>query len=271
MKPNADRSELSGRRILAALFLPCAALLASCGYNIMPPPPVSMPQSSAAPIPARVALMNVVIQDGESDQGGGAFAAAQNQDPGEVDQKTGEVLTALKQTQLFQDVERVGQGGMLNSGATIKVSYLDKTDANPVSFIIPPCIVPFVDLCILPLAPATNAIGAEVHLEVDSAQGVMLKSYSETSKGECGYWPFPGLFPFNLFLIPTVTHCTADAGPDAAFQLAMAKIAQDLISDRDDLADLIRQSAQAEPSAPAQGQAAPAEAPASAEKPWWQQ
>ncbi|MDE2313821.1 MAG: hypothetical protein KGL04_06580, partial [Elusimicrobia bacterium] len=70
---------------------------------------------------------------------------------------------------------------------------------------------------------------------------------------------------------PTVTHCTADAGPEAAFQLAMAKIAQDLISDRDDLAGLIRQSAQAAPSAPAQDQAAPSAAPASGGKPWWQQ
>ncbi|MDE2313224.1 MAG: hypothetical protein KGL04_03510, partial [Elusimicrobia bacterium] len=150
-------------KLSPALLLPCAALLASCGYNIIPPPPVSMPQSSAAPIPVRAALLNVAIA---------------NDTPDDIDQKSSEVLAALRQTQVFKDVERVGQGGMLNSGATIKVSYLDKTDTNPISFIIPPCIVPFVDFCILPLAPATNAIGAEVHLEVDSAQGVMLKSYS---------------------------------------------------------------------------------------------
>ncbi|HVA66878.1 MAG TPA: hypothetical protein VNK24_08130 [Elusimicrobiota bacterium] len=255
-------------KVLSALLAPGAVLvfslgLAGCGYNIAPPPPVSMPQSNEAPLPTRAALLNVVIQDGQ---------------PDEIDQKSNEILTALKQTGVFKDVERAGQGSVLGANLVLRTSYLDKTDQNPISFIIPPCIVPFIDFCILPLGQASNDISAEVHLEVDNTQGVMLKSYSETSKGQCSYWPFPGLFPFNLFLIPTVVHCTDDAGPEAAFQMAMAQIAKDLIGDRDDLADLMRQSAAAAPAvapeqAPAQNQA-PSDSPspaAPAQKPWWQQ
>ncbi|HVC09332.1 MAG TPA: hypothetical protein VNH15_05280 [Elusimicrobiota bacterium] len=256
-------------KFFSALLASAAVLFFSlgfsgCGYNIEPPPPVSMPQSSEAPLPTRAALLNVVIQDGQ---------------PDEIDQKSNEIMTALKQTGVFKEVERAGQGNVLGASLIVRTSYLDKTDQNPISFIIPPCIVPFIDFCILPLGQASNDISAEVHLEVDNTQGMMLKSYSETSKGQCSYWPFPGLFPFNLFLIPTVVHCTTDAGPDAAFQMAMAQIAKDLIGDRDDLADLMRQSPTPPAPAAATGQVpadnqAPAGSPAPAapaQKPWWQQ
>ena len=251
-------SKSNGRfKLSPALLLPCAALLASCGYNIIPPPPVSMPQSSAPPIPARAALMNVAIKDDNSAD--------------DVEQKSNEVLAALKQTQVFQDIERAGNQLPLNTAAVVRVSYADKTEQGSIGFVFPPCLLPLVDFCILPLGTVNIDIGAEVRLDVDAPNGQLLKSYSETSKGTCSYVPFPGLFPFNLGIIPEDVHCHTDAGPDAAFQLALAKISQDLINDRDGLASLIRQGVQASPSVLDQNQTAPAAAPASGEKPWWQQ
>lgn len=248
-------------RLLVALALGAGAVLTGCGYNIVPEPPTDMPRADGKALPLRVGVRDAAV-----------VGASASQELG------GKVVDALRQSGLFKDVERIapedpGRG----YDAIVLTTYKNTTSDSMIGFVFPPCLIPFVDFCIVPLGKVSIDIGAELNVTVADGGGQAIKSYTEKGAGECQYLPFPGLFPFNLALIGPDSSCHIDKGPQAAFQLALAKVVADLERDRATLAAGARPAAPAEDSgAPPAGSPSsesaprPAAAPASGAKPWWQ-
>ncbi|MHB2026550.1 MAG: hypothetical protein ACYCPQ_07920 [Elusimicrobiota bacterium] len=235
--------------------------LSGCGYNIIPSPPQNMPSASEKSLPLRVAVRDMQIVDAPQP---------------EIDEKSKELAAALRQSHLFKDVKRLGQGGNWQGyDAVITASYKDETDQSGIGFVFPPCLIPFVDFCIIPLGKVSIALQAELHLTISDGAGQAVKSYAETPTATCEYVPFPGLFPFNLALIGPDVSCHVNEGPNAAFQMGLAKIISDLIGDRDSFKDFQAQNTRVRAAMQEQRQSddnnAPVPASAPAQKPWWQQ
>jgi hypothetical protein len=210
----------------------------------------------------------VAVRDVALQQGGGQMIR-KDQDGGAE-----EMAAALRSTGLFQDVRHVaGSGPAPGYDATIVAAYKDETDPGMIGFVFPPCVIPFVDLCIIPVGKVHIALAGTLQAGVADASGQPIKAYAEKATGACEYIPFPGLFPFNLALIAPEVSCHNQEGPEAAFKMAVAKLAADLAKDR----DLFAPSAGRAPRpqavnvrAPAAETSSPAAAPAAPGKPWWQ-
>ncbi|HEX4047407.1 MAG TPA: hypothetical protein VH309_06210 [Elusimicrobiota bacterium] len=251
-------------KMTAAAFAALAAL-SGCGYNIVMEPSPDSGAAAGKPAPIRVAVRDVVL-DG--------------QDGGPDADKAGLLVDALRKTNAFKDVQRVGPNDPVRGfDAVVAASYKDMTEASTIGFVFPPCLIPFVDFCIVPLGQVGIDLGGELRAAVADANGRQVKSYDETSKGECSYLPFPGLFPFNLALIAPETACHVSEGPKAGYQAALAKVVADVVRDRAAIVDAARGAAETRQTeqagdTPATDAIPATDAPKSAApqgKPWWQQ
>lgn len=239
-------------RSLTAAAFAALSLLAGCGYNIVPEPPKDLPRADGKPLPQRLAVRDVIIE--------GAEKPSQEQ--------AEKLVEALRHANVFSDVQRVGAGADASAfDAVLQATYKDTTEQGNIGFVFPPCLIPFIDLCIIPLGHVNIDIGAHLSAAVADGDGRTIKTYDENASGKCSYLPFPGLFPFNLALIGPETSCHNSEGPQAAWQMALAKLVGDLIQDRAALSGARRRAA--EPAAENPGsETAPAGA-TPGEKPWW--
>jgi len=236
-------------RSCAVAVLAAALLLPGCGYNIVSDSPKDVSRAEGKPLPLKLAVRDTAVE-------GAAQPSSEIAD---------KFVAGLRQSNLFADVTRIASGqNPAGYDAVLQVSYKDTTDQRSLGFVFPPCLIPFVDLCIIPFGKVHIDIGAELNASLMDVDGQTIKSYAEKSSGSCQYVPFPGLFPFNLALIGPEVSCHNQEGPQAALQMALAKLVDDLVHDRSVIAGHRR-------AAPAEAESTPSETPASAsgEKPWW--